>query len=127
MTYQEFMELAQRYYGPYPENGEVSKFVMAYLRRDIDETKLDRLFRLVTYSHGHRFGPPGIADIEKAITEAIRSGRGTDVHKIGKGNPDLLEVSDEEYKQGISILSQTGGLKALMEKALDGKNVRGKE
>lgn len=87
----------QYYYGGYPENSKVGDYVMKYLQRDIDERKLDRLFRFVTYNHAVRFGAPGISDIEKAINEALYKKKGEDVHKVGfysteeKERPNTVE------------------------------------
>ncbi len=82
MNYNQFMEEIQTYYGPYLGTSKVGNYVLGYLQRDIDETKLDRLFRFVTYHHPFRFGAPGIAEIEKSISEALYKKKGADVHKI---------------------------------------------
>ncbi len=82
MNYNQFMEEIQIYYGTYPKGSKVGNYVQGYLERDIDETKLDRLFRFVTYNHPFHFGAPGIVEIEKSISEALYKKKGEDVHKI---------------------------------------------
>ena len=102
MQYDDFMKEIQLYYGLYPEKSAVPSYVLGYLQRDIDELKLDRLFRFVTYHHPHRFGAPGIAEIEKSISEALYKHKGEDVHSANftpKDNerPNTLE---EDIKIG---------------------------
>ena len=113
MNYNQFMEEIQTYYGTYPKDSKVGNYVQGYLERDIDETKLDRLFRFITYNHPHRFGAPGVAEIEKSISEALYKKKGEDVHKISfyiqeKERPNtpeedvqlgaLLQQLNDEYK-----------------------------
>ncbi len=101
MTYNQFMEEIQTYYRIYPKDSKVGNYVQGYLARDIDEAKLDRLFRFVTYHHPHRFGAPGIAEIEKSISEALYKKKGEDVHKISfyttqeKERPNTPEEDEE--------------------------------
>ena len=117
MNYKEFMDRIQDYYGGYKEGSKVGGYVVSYLKRDIDELKLDRLFRFVTYHHPHRFGAPGIAEIEKSISEALYKKKGEDVHssnfkphdterpntleediEMGKLMKDLRKTFDEQVK-----------------------------
>ncbi len=114
MNYNQFMEEIQIYYDIYPKGSKVGNYVQGYLERDIDETKLDRLFRFVTYHHPFRFGAPGIAEIEKSISEALYKKKGEDVHKVSfyttqeKERPNtpeedvqigaLLQHLNDEYK-----------------------------
>ena len=104
MEYTDFMHEIQTYYGLYGEGSKVPNYVLGYLRRDIDEGKLERLFRYVTYNHAVRFGAPGISDIEKAINEALYKKKGEDVHKLGfytteeKERPNTPEEDEEMVK-----------------------------
>jgi hypothetical protein len=76
------MTRMQNYYGEY-QNKSVADFLFKYLQQEIDENKLITLSRYVMYSHPAKFGPPSIAEVEKAITEALRLKRGTtDCRKI---------------------------------------------
>lgn len=116
MNYKEFMNRIQDYYGGYQEGSKVGGYIVSYLKRDIDETKLDRLFRFVTYHHPHRFGAPGIAELEKSISEALYKKRGEDVHKVSHSttmeNADPL--TDEEMQEGAELLEASGGLSGMM-------------
>ena len=125
MTYKTFMEKIQEYYGGYPENSIVQRYVMGYLKRDIDEKKLSRLFRFLTYNHAVRFGAPSISDIEKSIYEALRNKKGEDPHKTIDNNTmeDLTPVTEKEYEEGNKLLEDAGGLTAIFKKTLEGKKV----
>ena len=110
MNYNQFMEEIQTYYGTYPEGSKVGNYVLGYLERDIDESKLDRLFRFVTYHHAVRFGAPGISDIEKSINEALYKKKGEDVHKLGFHTTEEKErPNTPEEDEKMSLLFQ--GLK----------------
>jgi hypothetical protein len=120
LTYKELTEKIQDYYGSYPEGSKIGNYVMSYLKRDIDESKLDKLFRYVTYFYPHRFGPPGIADIEKAINESIYKHKGDDVHKIKKYTTSELEtITEEERKEADKLIEQAGGLTDMFGKVVE--------
>ena len=116
MTYDIFMEEIQKYYGIYPEGSKIPQYVLGYLQRDIDELKLDRLFRFVTYHHPHRFGAPGIAEIEKSISEALYKKKGEDVHAINDYTTmeEIEILTPEEMKEGEELLKAAGGLSGMM-------------
>ena len=122
MTYTQFMDELQKYYGLYPENSYIPKYVVGFLQRDIDESKLDRLFRFVTYHHPYRFGAPGIAEIEKSISDALYKKRGEDVHKIEMYTTEEIERpnTSEEDKQ-IHQLFNKKGLSKAFEKEIKNK------
>ena len=126
MTYKEFIDKIQEYYGSYPKESKIGGYVLSYLKRDIDEEKLDRLFRYLTYAFPHRFGSPGIADIEKAITEAIKNHKGEDVHKIKTFTTSEEEytIDDKEYEEGKKLLEEAGGLSGIFNGIIQEKNVR---
>ena len=110
------MDRIQDYYGGYQEGSRVGGYVLGYLKRDIDETKLDRLFRFVTYHHPHRFGAPGIAEIEKSISEALYKKKGEDVHAIHDYTTmeEIEILTPEEMKEGEELLEAAGGLSGMM-------------
>lgn len=110
MNYNQFMEELQKYYGLYPENSKIPQYVKGYLQRDIDETKLDRLFRFVTYHHSHRFGAPGIAEIEKSISEALYKKKGEDVHSTSFTPHDIGRSNTPEEDMAIQQLMNKEGL-----------------
>jgi len=109
------MEELQTYYGLYPDESQVPNYVLGYLQRDIDETKLDRLFRFVTYYHPHRFGAPGIAEIEKSISDALYRKKGEDVHSIGFTPQDIERPNTQEEDEAISNLMKQGLSKTFKE------------
>mgnify|MGYP006300359549 CR=1 FL=1 len=125
MTYEQFMQRLQDYYGPYPGKGKDQKgkdipskvpdYVIAYLRRDVDEQKLERLFRYITYSHPARFGPPGISDIEKAIEQARYKGKGEDVHRGAEPYqmPEVDIPTPEEQREAERMIQEAGGLRNM--------------
>ena len=124
MTYPEFLDKIQDYFGSYPDNPNVGGFVMAYLRRDIDASRLPKLFRYLTYSHPTNYGAPDIAAIEHAIKWARENDKGSDVHKsmadIEKtdlcGRLDTL--TDEEQQEGERMLEEAGGMQGMLESAV---------
>jgi hypothetical protein len=111
------MNQLQDLYGAYPEESRIPDYVMAYLKRDIDEKKLTRLFRFITYSHPVRFGPPGIAAIEKSINDALYRKKGEDVHKnqVFTTGEEMDFGSEEEYQEGVKLLKEKGGLSNMLE------------
>ena len=122
MTYTEFMEELQKYYGLYPQDSYIPKYLLGYLQRDIDENKLDRLFRFVTYHHPHRFGAPGIAEIEKSISEALYKKRGEDVHKIEMYTTVEIErPNTAEEDELIQRLCNEKGLSKAFRKEIKNK------
>lgn len=118
MTYQQFMDTIQSYYGGYPKDSKVPSYVMSYLTRHIREDKLKRLFQFITFSHAVRFGAPDISDFEKAIYQAARSGQVDDVHKTLKVNTkeNIQPLTDVEYKKGTPMFD-------IVKSALRGKKV----
>ena len=130
MKYQEFMNRLQDYYGPYQSRGnnakgepiptKVPSYVLAYLKRDIAEDKLDQLFRYVTYYHPVRFGPPGISDIEKAAEQARYKGKGSDVHKgPPEYKPPAAEMpTPEEKAEADRLIQESGGLQKMFKNLL---------
>ena len=121
MTYDIFMEEIQKYYGIYPEGSKIPQYVLGYLQRDIDETKLDRLFRFVTYHHPHRFGAPGIAEIEKSISEALYKKKGEDVHSSNFRPYDSERPNTQEEDMKISKMMGEHGLSDAFNKHVGNK------
>jgi len=114
------MQEIQKYYGGYKENSAVPQYVFSYLQRDINESKLDRLFRFVTYHHSHRFGAPGIAEIEKSISEALYRKKGEDVHSSNFTPHDTERPNtQEEDKQVAELFKQ--GLSEAFKKQVENK------
>jgi len=113
LNYQEFMKELQLYYGGYEQGSRIPTYVMAYLKHDIDEEKLNTLFRYITYYHPVRYKAPGISDIEKAIYEAIRNNKGSDVHKIEITKIELEELTEKEKQMNEEFL-RNGGLMGLV-------------
>lgn len=116
MKYTDFMHELQNYYGLYPEGSQVPNYVLGYLQRDIDETKLDRLFRFVTYSHPHRFGAPGIAEIEKSISDAIYKKKGDDVHSSNFRPYESERPNTQKEDIAIGELMKKHGLSDALRK-----------
>ena len=120
MNYKSFLTELQNYYGPYPENSKLPNYIFTYLKRDIEEKRLPLLFRYVQYSHSHRFGAPGISDIEKSIYDAIRNNKGIDVHK--NKNPETKikekELTKDELIEGEKLLKELGGLTGIFKKVI---------
>ena len=129
MTYSDFASIIQNYYGPYSKGSKVGDYVMSYLQRDIDESKLDKLFRYITYSHPYKFGPPGISEIETAIYEALKKHKGDDVHKIKDftTSEKIEPESAEEYKQGAEMLDNAGGLRNMLSTLVKSKSFKKQE
>lgn len=124
MSVNDFMERLQDYYGPYKEGTKVGAYVKKYIETEMDESKLPNLFKFITYSHGHRFGPPGISDIEEAIKEALKTGKGIDIHKTKIKEYEEKEIPVEELEEGKRLLEEAGGLGGLFKKAIGDKNIR---
>lgn len=122
-----FFTSLENYYGPYKGDSKVKEFVRRYILRDIDPLKYDKLLRFITYYHASRFGAPGISDIEKAIKEAIKDGKGSDVHMIRSSSYEEQAVSDDEYKKGVDILSKTGGFRNMIDELVSKKNINKKD
>ena len=120
MKYKEFMEQIQNYYGGYPDGSKIHVYVMNYLKRNIQEDKLQRLFYFITFSHAVRYGAPDISDMEKAIYNALRSGKGEDVHQTRNNNTaeELPSREDIDYEAGKKMLDDAGGLTAIFKKGI---------
>lgn len=141
MQYTDFMLRIQEYYGPYVQRnskGEIARdkeqnaiptkvkdFVFAYIKKEINENSLDRLFRFIAYSHPVNYGPPDIAAIEKAINEGIKNNKGSDVHKIPEYTTGEINPRDkEEYNEEAAEQYSKGELMNGFKKILKEKNVK---
>jgi len=120
------MDRIQDYYGGYKEGSKVAGYVYSYLQRDIDEGKLDRLFRFLTYYHPYRFGAPGIAELEKSISDALYRKKGEDVHIVK--NYTTIEgtilLTDEEKEESDILLKAEGGLNNMLNKLTKAKRFK---
>ena len=131
LDYKTFITKIQEYYGYYPAPKEestpgIGDFVMAYLKRDIDEEKLNTLYRYLTYSHPVNYGPPDIAAIENAVIWALKNNKGADVHQVNPtdGSEYVDTITEQERKEGEEILEKMGGLTGIFEKKADSPMAR---
>jgi hypothetical protein len=103
LTYQDFMDHVQDYFGAYPEKSHVPDYVMAYLKRDIDEERLNVLFRYLSYSHPVNYGAPDIAAIESAVIWGLKNNKGSGVHKskASDKSPQLVPAALTSEEEAI--------------------------
>lgn len=106
------MKELQLYYGGYEQGSRIPAYIMAYLKHDIEEKELHTLFRYITYYHPVRYKAPGISDIERAIQEALRNNKGSDVHRVKVIKQEIETLTEEEKKMNDEFM-RNGGLMGL--------------
>ena len=114
MTAETLIQQLENYYGEY-QNQKLKSFVLAYVKKDHEQSKLEQLLRSILYYHRANFNAPCIASIEECIKQArIEKGQ-VDTHKGKKTNTErynFSESKDPEYEK-VNV-----DLKAMLNKAV---------
>lgn len=98
-SYEHFMKDVQEYFGSYREGTNAGRYVLAYLKKDIDEQHLKKLFRAVCYYCRLSDYAPGISDIEYAIKKASGEDKGNIYHKTREnGTAERIKAHKQEIE-----------------------------
>jgi hypothetical protein len=65
----QFIASLKEYFGE-PKNPSILKWIIAYLKKDVDVNRLKELFRYVLHTHSSKYGFPSIKELEDAIRYA---------------------------------------------------------
>lgn len=97
MTYEQFMDHLLGYYGSYREGTKAGSYVLRYLKKEIQQGKLEQLFEAVQRYHPLSSFAPGISDIEKAIFLSGKDNKGNQYHiQTGTGEAERLQKHKDE-------------------------------
>ena len=107
MTAETLIQQLENYYGEY-QNQKLKSFVLAYIKKDHDQKRLEDLLKSILYYHRANFNAPCIASIEECIKQA-RSEKGlnnltakpTDTKKW---KDDRGKLTDKEIEENLNRL-----------------------
>jgi hypothetical protein len=125
-NYEAFMKALQEEFGGY--KAADAKRVMAYLRKDIQESRLPVLWRYILYHWQSTTQPPKISHIEEAIRQGMRNhNEGSVAKRVEFTTQQVRDLSPQEQEEARKEFNARGGLTGMWNERRKGNKPEGQK